>query len=93
MYNEGNSVIVAHEAAERLADINEGDEGGVGKECPACSERTMEKVYLCKAADNKEVTAYCYVQGKRGCLWRLTQRCAEAKEVMRCSRCGETEEI
>ena len=86
---EGNSVIAMQEQSE----ARESDEGGVLPTCPACGERTMEKVYLCKAADNQPTTSYCYTQGKRGCLWRLTQRCAEAKEVMRCSRCGETEEI
>ena len=92
---EGNSVIARHVQEESRKDrgmIEESDEGGILTKCPACSERAFEKVYICKAA-NEEVTAYCYVQGKRGCLWRMTQRCAEAKEVMRCSRCGEVEEI
>ena len=86
---DGNSVIARHEQSEAM----ESDEGGVLPECPACGERTMEKVYLCRAANNQKVTSYCYTQGKRGCLWRMTQRCAKAKEVMRCSRCGETEEL
>jgi len=71
----------------------ESDEGGISPECPACGERTMEKVYLCKAAGNQPTTAYCYTQGKRGCLWRMTARCYKAKEVNRCTRCGHTEEL
>ena len=89
---DGNSIIAEHERAERAAEVRECDEGGVLPECPACGEHTLEKVYQCRASGNQAVTAYCYTQGKRGCLWRITQRCAKAKEVLRCSRCGEVED-
>ena len=91
-YNGENSVAIRHEQEARLEAVRESDEGGLLPECPACGERTMETVYLCKAA-NSLVTSYCYTQGKRGCIWRMTDRCAQAKQVKRCTRCEHIEEI
>ena len=88
MYNEGNSVIVAHEAAERLADINEGDEGGVGAECVACGERTVETMTIC-ISTNTPVTSYCISRNASGCLYKRYGKCLGHKLATRCSRCGE----
>ena len=77
-----------HMTDERISAIRECDEAGISAECNACGERTLEKVYTCRAAGNKPVTAYCYTHGKRGCIWRMTQRCAKATPTHRCTRCG-----